>query len=243
MQWTPEAESAFEELKRALCEEPVLITPNFEKPFLLHTDASATGVGAVLSQLIDGEEHPVTFVSRKLKKHERNYATIEKECLAIKWAVHHLKYYLWGRRFTLITDHAPLKWMARNKDTNARVTRWFLDLQNYSFEVEHRPGRQIPHADALSRRHEMEEDTEVPRPDVELRGRVCGVSVPPTRLRQAGKHLGTRERQDEGGGVQRQRQPLGSNIGNRYFPRYVTAQAEEYTAALMRGRVQKPPPP
>ena len=77
---------------------------------------------------------------------------VEKEALAIKWALDKLRYYLLGREFTLVTDHAPLKWMAGAKDTNARVTRWFLALQDYSFQVDHRPGREHPKADALSRR-------------------------------------------------------------------------------------------
>ena len=144
---------------------PVLIAPDFNMPFSLHTDASGTGLGAVLAQMIDGEEHPVTYISRKLLPHEKNYATVEKECLAIKWAVHHLRYFLWGRSFTLVTDHAPLKWMANNKDKNSRVTRWFLDLQSYRFTVEHRPGKLMKHADALSRMYE-DAGHDVPPPGV-----------------------------------------------------------------------------
>ena len=83
-----------------------------------------------------GSEYPITFVSRKLLPHEKNYATIEKECLAVKWAIEKLKYHLLGREFTLVTDHAPLKWMAFNKDKNARITRWFLHLQDFKFTVE-----------------------------------------------------------------------------------------------------------
>ena len=75
---------------------------------------------------------------------------MEKEALAIKWALDKLRYYLLGREFTLVTDHAPLKWMASTK--NARVTRWFLALQDYRFQVDHRPGREHGNADALSRR-------------------------------------------------------------------------------------------
>jgi len=83
----------------------------------------------------------VTYISRKFLKHEMNYWTVEKECLATKWALTKLKYYLLGRKFTLITDHAPLRWMSTAKDTNARVTRWFLELQNFNFSVEHRSGK------------------------------------------------------------------------------------------------------
>ncbi|KAL1255563.1 hypothetical protein QQF64_013624 [Cirrhinus molitorella] len=115
------------------------------------TDTSNTGLGAVLSQVRDGEEHPVTYISRKLTPAETRYAAVEKEALAIKWAVLELRYYLLGRRFTLMTDHAPLQWMARAKDTNARVTRWFLALQDFHFTVEHRAGMANSNADGLSR--------------------------------------------------------------------------------------------
>lgn len=150
--WTGETEEAFQNLRNALCREPVLASMNFSLPLVPQTDASEVGLGAVLSQVQDGVEHPVTYISSKLLKHECNYATVEKECLAIKWAVEHLKYYLIGREFTLITDHAPLKWMSLNRDKNSRITRWFLELQNYKFKVEHRAGGQHGNADALSRR-------------------------------------------------------------------------------------------
>lgn len=103
MSWTEEAELAFIELKQSLCCEPVLQAPNFNKPFVLQTDASEVGIGAVLSQLQDGMEHPVMFSSRKLLPHEKNYATVEKECLAVKWAIEKLRYYLLGRKFVLVT--------------------------------------------------------------------------------------------------------------------------------------------
>lgn len=150
--WTPEADQAFRRLKMALTSGPVLRNPDFSRPFVLQTDASETGLGAVLSQDVDGEEHPVVFISTKLTPAESRYAAVEREALAVKWAVQELRYYLLGRRFTLVTDHAPLQWMSRAKDTNARVTRWFLALQDFDFHVEHRPGRAHANADALSRR-------------------------------------------------------------------------------------------
>ncbi len=149
--WSPETEEAFHQIKRALTEEPVLQAPDFGCPFLLQMDASEAGLGAVLSQVQEGEEHPVLFISRKLTKAERNYATVEKEALAVKWAVLELRYYLLGRKFTLLTDHAPLQWMARAKDTNARVTRWFLALQDFCFIVRHRAGASNANAEGLSR--------------------------------------------------------------------------------------------
>ena len=76
---------------------------------------------------------------------------MEREALAIKWALQELCYYLLGRRFTLVTDQAPLQWMARAKDSNARITRWFLSLQDFCFDVSHRSGKQHGKADGLSR--------------------------------------------------------------------------------------------
>ncbi len=87
--WKPEAEEAFRNVKTALTSEPVLRAPDFSCPFLLLTDASDTGLGAVLSQVQESEEHPVLYISRKLTPAEKNYATVEKEALAIKW----LRYY------------------------------------------------------------------------------------------------------------------------------------------------------
>ncbi|KAL7889579.1 hypothetical protein AOLI_G00018370 [Acnodon oligacanthus] len=104
------------------------------------TDALERGLGAVLSQVVEGEERPVLYISRKLAPREVKYSTIEKECLAIKWAVLTLRYYLLGCPFTLCSDHAPLQWLHRMKDSNSRIMRWYLALQPFRFEVVHRPG-------------------------------------------------------------------------------------------------------
>uniref|UniRef100_K7G546 ribonuclease H n=1 Tax=Pelodiscus sinensis TaxID=13735 RepID=K7G546_PELSI len=137
VKWTMETEEAFKDLKNALCGNPVLIAPDFKKEFILQTDASEVGLGAVLSQMVGEEEHPILYLSRKLLPREQNYAVVERECLAVKWAMESLRYYLLGRKFTLVTDHAPLQWMHRNKDRNARVTRRFLSLQPFRFLVQH----------------------------------------------------------------------------------------------------------
>lgn len=127
------------------------MAPDFSKECVVQADASEMGLFAVLAQSTEGEEHPVLYLSRKLLPREKNYATVEKECLAIKWALETLKYYLLGRKFTLVTDHSPLHWMAKNKETNSRITKWFLSLQPFNFSVVHRPGRHHGNADALSR--------------------------------------------------------------------------------------------
>ena len=152
MVWTPTCEDAFRALQRALCEDPVLSSPNFGKNFVLQTGASERGIGAMLSQLdSDGEEHPIAYFSRKLLPREEKYSMVEKECLAIKLACQFFRVYLLGRSFVVQTDHRVLEWLDRLKENNARLTRWSLALQPFQFSVKHRPGKVNSTADVLSR--------------------------------------------------------------------------------------------
>jgi len=154
IEWTSSCNKAFLMLKQQLCCSPVLRSPDFTKEFRLQTDASEYGVGAVLSQEDDsGDEHPVAYFSRKLLPREQKYATIEKECLAIKLACEAFKVYLLGRQFVVQTDHRALEWLNRLKDNNSRLTRWSLSLQPFEFTVKHRAGTANSNADALSRAH------------------------------------------------------------------------------------------
>ena len=149
--WTPECGSAFLKQKNRLCSDPVLRSPDFTRPFVLQTDASERGVGAVLSQLDDnGDDHPVAYFSRKLLPREK-YSTVEKERLAIKLAVQAFNVYLLGRPFTIQTDHRSLQWLDRLKDNNSRLTRWSLDLQLHPFQVNYCTGKANSNADGLSR--------------------------------------------------------------------------------------------
>ncbi|XP_063813536.1 uncharacterized protein LOC135053191, partial [Pseudophryne corroboree] len=128
--WTTACELAFQSLKTALVHAPVLMAPDYSKNFVVQTDASQYGLGAVLSQEgPDGQEHPVAYLSRKLLPREVGYATIEKECLAIVWAVKKLQPYLYGRHFTVVTDHNPLRWLQHTTGENGRLLRWSLALQ------------------------------------------------------------------------------------------------------------------
>ncbi|KAG1929738.1 gag-pol fusion protein [Pimephales promelas] len=149
--WTEDCELAFRSLKERICSSSVLQIPDFSQRFVVQVDASATGLGAVLAQGIVGEEKPVVFLSRKLLSRESRYSTIEKECLAIKWALDSLRYYLLGREFDLETDHRALSWINAMKDNNARITRWYLALQPFRYNVRHIPGRKNVIADYLSR--------------------------------------------------------------------------------------------
>nr|XP_025035341.1 uncharacterized protein LOC112544063 [Pelodiscus sinensis] len=178
VRWTPTCEGAFRELKDRLVSAPVLAQPDFNKPFTLQTDASEVGLGAVLTQEEGGEEHPILYLSRKLFPRERGYATVEKEALALKWAIDSLRYFLVGDEFTVVTDHAPLQWMQQMKDTNPRILRWYLSLQPYQFRVIHRPGTNNGNADWLSRVAESSE-TETASGAPDLRGKACGGVAPP----------------------------------------------------------------
>ncbi|KAL5491649.1 hypothetical protein EMCRGX_G016981 [Ephydatia muelleri] len=150
--WTEKCDQGFNLLKEMLCSTPVLNCPDLTSPFILQTDASDRGVGAVLSQYgVDGQEHPIAYFSRKYSAREQNYSTIEKECLAIKLATHAFRVYLLGREFTVETDHRALEWLHRLKDSNPRLCRWSLTLQPFKFSVRHKAGVTNGNADALSR--------------------------------------------------------------------------------------------
>ncbi|XP_062589077.1 uncharacterized protein LOC134250727 [Saccostrea cucullata] len=154
IKWTDNLDTAFKELKGKLACEPILHSPDFSRMFVLRTDASATGAGAVLEQEFDTGKHPIFFLSKKFTAAEKNYAVIEKECYAIIWAVKTLRVYLEGKQFVIETDHAPLTWLQRSKLSNQRLLRWSLLLQEFCFTVRYIPGNQNVIADALSRSSE-----------------------------------------------------------------------------------------
>ncbi|GFT14405.1 retrovirus-related Pol polyprotein from transposon 297 [Trichonephila clavipes] len=140
--WTTECENAFRELKGKLIDKPVLYAPNFEREFIVQTDASNAGMGAVLTQLTEqGEEHPILYLSKKFSEVEKRYCTTEKECASIVFAMKRLHYYLDGNSFLAMTDHNPLVWLNRNVSSNPRLTRWALALQPYNFRIVHRSGK------------------------------------------------------------------------------------------------------
>ena len=152
--WTTECRVAFESLKQLLKNPPVLLVADYGKPFTLMVDASDVGVGAVLIQVGDeGLDHPISYFSRKLNKHQVNYSTIEKETLALVLAVQHFEIYLSVGTFPVrvYTDHNPLKYLNQFKNKNQRLTRWSLFLQEYNLEINHIAGRDNVLADSLSR--------------------------------------------------------------------------------------------
>ncbi|KAL6440856.1 hypothetical protein ACFW04_003346 [Cataglyphis niger] len=149
--WTDKQESAFVQLREALCTEPILQYPDFTKPFVVTTDASGYAIGGILSQGSIGKDLPIAYTSRLLNTAEKNYSTIEKELLAIVYCVNYFRPYLYGRRFELVTDHKPLVWLHSVKDPTSRLVRWRLKLAEYEYEVKYKAGRTNVNADALSR--------------------------------------------------------------------------------------------
>jgi hypothetical protein len=151
--WSEEAQEAFNTLKEKLSEFPILRRPDFSKVFILHTDWSAFGIGAILGQLDEeGKEYVIAYASRSNNKAESNYSSYEGECLAVVWAVIHFRPYLYGTNFTLYTDHQPIKWLMTNDKLTGKLARWALILQEYEFKVIHRPGITHQNADTMSRR-------------------------------------------------------------------------------------------
>ena len=157
--WTQKQQTAFEQLKEMLIKSPVLVYPDFEQPFILYTDASGTGLDAVLSQLQDdGKEHVIAYASRSLNQAEQNYSVTDQECLAIVWAIEYFHYYLELQPFEVVTDHSALKWLKTSKILKGRRARWMMKLQQYGFTIRHRPEKINTNADALSRMYEQEEN-------------------------------------------------------------------------------------
>ncbi|KAL1263611.1 hypothetical protein QQF64_006350 [Cirrhinus molitorella] len=150
VKWTPECEQAFQDLKSCLCKDPVLQSPNFDLPFVVQTDTSELGLGAVLLQGDGENRHSVQYISRKLFPRETKYSTIKKEALAIKWALDTLTHYLIGKDFVLETDHQALQWLRKIRDTNARITCWYLYLDPFKFDIQYKAGILNVMADFLS---------------------------------------------------------------------------------------------
>lgn len=149
--WTPACEEAFTTIKQRLVSAPILACPVWSQPFQLHTDASRLGLGAMLTQVIDGHERVILYASRKLNNQERNYGISELECTAVVWACDHLRPYLLGAHFDLFTDHEALLALRSAKDLRGRLLRYALLLQEFDFTTHYRPGRLHSGADVLSR--------------------------------------------------------------------------------------------
>ena len=152
-QWGPLQQNTFDALKEKLSTPPVLAYPDFKLPFLLHTDASIDGLGAVLYQVQDGIERVIAYASRGLRNSERNYPAYKLEFLCLKWAVTEKFHdYLYGNQFTVVTDNNPLTYVLSSAKLDATGHRWLAALSTYTFSLKYRSGRTNGDADGLSRR-------------------------------------------------------------------------------------------
>ena len=159
-EWTPECQSVFDELKVRLTTAPILALPDFgAAPFIIDADACMTGLGAVLSQKIDGIERPVAYASRTLNNAEKRYPITHLECLAVVWAIQTFRPYVYGTQFVVRSDHGPFQWIKTVQKPPMRLAKWAVTLTGYDYTVEYRPGPKHGNADGLSRRPEVNTGT------------------------------------------------------------------------------------
>ena len=149
--WGPEQQEAFETLQKLCTESPILAYADFKAPFVLHTDASGDGLGAVLYQVQNGQKRVIAYASRSLSKSERNYPVHKLEFLALKWAItDKFHEYLYGSEFQVFTDNNPLTYVLTTAKLDATGHRWVAALSHYMFGITYKPGKGHVDADALS---------------------------------------------------------------------------------------------
>ena len=134
-------ERSYHTVKHAIVNKPGLIFLNVDEEFILRTDASDVGMGATLLQRRDDQIFPVAYASRKLVDRERGYSVMDRECLGIVWGIKRFATYLYGKSFTLQTDHRHLHFLSASKFEGPRIMRWSLALHSYNFKGEHIKGK------------------------------------------------------------------------------------------------------
>ncbi len=156
--WGDEQRDAFSCIKNCLVSKPILGYPDFSRDFIIYTDASGYGIGAVLAQIQrpphssgNDREVVIAYSSKHLNDREAKWSTTEKEAYAIIHAINVFKPYLYGRKFTVITDHRPLEWLMSKKEPAGRLARWALKIQEYDINIGYRSGKTNQNADCLSR--------------------------------------------------------------------------------------------
>ena len=204
--WTGECDRSFQLLKGHLTASPILAFPNADESFILDTDASNTGVGAVLSQQTDGCERVVAYYSRTLTKAERNYCVTRRELLAVILAIRNFRHYLLGKSFRVRTDHGALQWLMGFRNPDGQMARWLEELSMYEFVIEYRRGGSHGNADGLSRRPccecskcAREEEKEARRMKEAGETVACNVVKKPTWVQQwSSEDIRKEQRADEG---------------------------------------------
>lgn len=134
MEW----EKSCWKVKDCLVSFPILRCPDFRKPVQLQIYASTCGIGAVLTRMSGDDKHVIAYISRFLSSAERNYSTLEKECLAVEWSIDKLRAYLEGYTFTVFTDHHSWTWLYKTPSTSRMSRKMdFLQLQQFDFKIIH----------------------------------------------------------------------------------------------------------
>jgi transposase InsO family protein len=155
--WEIEQQQAFDDIIKKLTHPPILAYANYQLPFIVHTDASSTGLGAILYQRQGGVNKVIAYASRSLKPSEKHYPAHKLEFLALKWAVTaKFNDYLYGNSFEVLTDNNPLTYVQTTAKLDATGHRWMAALSNYNFEIKYRSGKQNSDADGLSRKYETD---------------------------------------------------------------------------------------
>ena len=178
--WTEKQEKEMNDLKESLCSKPILGHPDFTKeakPFILYVDSSKTGVGAVIAQEQEIQheskkkkaEVVIAYGSRTLTTGEQHYSAYKKELLGMVYAINHFRYYLYGKKFIVRTDHRALEWLLKTRAQNAPslLYRWQDVLSEYDFEIEYVPGSKMGHVDGLSRKGNHNQGTIKDLPDMD----------------------------------------------------------------------------
>ena len=149
--WSEKCQHAFEQLKKAILEEPVLALLDHTKPFEVQTDASDFAIGGVLMQKC----HPIAFESRKLNDTERHYTVQEKEMTAIIHWLRVWRHYLLGSHFTIMMDNVAMSYFQTENKLSPKQARWQNFLVEFDYRLEYKPGKANVIADALSRKAEL----------------------------------------------------------------------------------------
>ncbi|KAK3101184.1 hypothetical protein FSP39_001606 [Pinctada imbricata] len=226
--WGPKQEEAFETLKKHLTSPPILAYPDFNLSFELHTDASQQGLGAVLYQTQEQQLRVIGYASRGLTPSEKNYPAHKLEFLALKWSItEKFRDYLYGHRFTVITDNNPLTYIFTNAKLDATGHRWVAALSSFDFDIRYRPGRNNADADSLSRLPQQPTSTTCISSD-SIKA-VCNIQQVPlietiSISEQPTHHLDTSFHDDKINIIEAQRRDLDLsswiyNLKDRYKPR------------------------
>ena len=149
--WISETQEAFEVLEARLTSSPIMAFPSMREFFILYTDASQHAMGAVLAQIQNGSERVICYASKSFGKAQSRCSTTKRELLGIVNFTRHFKHYLLGRNFQIVNDHRVLQWLHNFKDPDGLTARLLEKLADFEYEIVHRSGKSIGHADSMSR--------------------------------------------------------------------------------------------